>query len=572
MRISFQNLDAKIREMQCGFVIVGNNRQASVSNLKGRPEHKMLPTKTKEEFSDYLLDVQEVTFRHYDLNDKYDLFVIGNHNHTNEEAMSLLHLFRFANLKPDYRMISAVTGVRFTKTIAKELENAFTHNSSSDQTPDLENSINKQNIGLDLFSRNNIRKFKTIKPWSTIAASIILAIVFGTMTTITTDMQQVEAILLQEAQEYLGKGDYVNAIETFEQILQIDPNNAQAIHGKELALEAQIRDPLNVKMQDLQKLLTNGENFSIKRQFGNAIIHYQEVVNRYPNHVKGLTGLGYAQYNVGEFDSSLKNFKHATSIKPNNINSLNGLGLTHTKMGNYYDALHYLKKSIELDQNNTNTLNAFGIFHVRFFEYEPAKESFSYSLELDPEKLETLNGLATVHYREQNYEMAINLFNHIVEKDENHRDALFGLGISYIANGNSSEGQKFLDHVESIDENTVESVIIEANSLMNSGQSNTAILLLDNLLARNPDNIEVLTAYGNALLLKEDSFSALSIFNKVLNIDPVYTNAIIGKINALIDLSRFEEAQNILSLLTQIDPENKHIKSLTENLSEEIDQ
>ena len=552
----FENLLTKVTQLQRGFVIVRNDR-AAISNLSDPPEFRWLINQTREEFTDFLLKTKGLKFRNYSLSENSEVYVIGDHHNTKEEAVALFSLFSFSGLEPDYQKISAITGVKINEIIVvNESHKSIKSRHSGLTISQLDKSYKKQDLRSQLASiKVKTRKRFTVKPWATITASIALAIVFGTMaSSMTSDIQYAEAHL-QQADKLLEQGEYGKAIEHYDKVLQIDPNNLRAQQGKILAQTAQEKDPLNLRAQSINELLLNGEKFSIDRQFGKAVIHYREVVNRDPDHVIGLTGLGYAQYNVGQYNDAIKQFNYAVELSQNDINSLNGLGLAYTKINQYEQALKYLNRSIKLDENNVNTLNAFGLFHTKFFEYLLAERYFLASFELENAKIETLNGLATVYYREQNYEDAIALFEQVLDIDDDHRDALFGLGLLHVANGNPDLGQTLFDRVDDIDQNSVESVILEANDLIISGQSTTAISLLNNLLQKDPNNIDALTAKGNAFMTFDPTLALLT-FNEVTEKDPIYTNGYVGKINALVVLFRFDEASTVLSELIEIDPDH----------------
>lgn len=560
----YEELIQQVTTVSRGFIIV-NKRSIFFSDLLNNRELKK--NVDGDEFLDSMLKSNGLRFRQYPLSSNSDIFVIGNHLHTNAEVNALISLFIFAGLKINLNQISAIVGIEIEKNVCSEYGNIAPRLSSVKNYFKLNKYGKNENIASRPITKNKTLKIKKIKPWATIAASVALAIIFGTMTTfMTSNIQQAEA-LLQQAEELLLIGDYQNALDLYDHVLQIDPNNEQAKKGKILAQFAQEQDPLNLRIQTVPELMENGENFSKQRQFGKAAVHYREVLIRTPDHLQALTGLGYAQYNMGDYWNSIQNFDLALEIKENDINSLNGLGLAYTKLGQYPEALAYLDKSIELDDENTNTLNAFGLFHTKFFEYLLAEQYFLLSLQLDEEKIETISGLAYVYYRDRQHEGAIGLFEEILKMSPSHRDALFGLGLAHVANGNVLAGQEFLDRVNMIDQNSIESVIIEVNDLILSDQSDMAIILIDNLLENDQNNVEAWVAKGNAHLGTDPSL-ALKSFNNALAIDPVYENAYVGKTYALIELSMYSDAKKILSDLTILNPENLKIGPLAKMMDD----
>ena len=117
------DLFAMIAEMQRGFVI-SKNGKVIISNLQGTVQYHELD-QTVEEFTDSLLEIKGLNFRSYSIPDNADIFVIGNHYKTDEEAEILFSLLSMYYQKPDCQQISAIVGVKFDKTVAKDHKKAI---------------------------------------------------------------------------------------------------------------------------------------------------------------------------------------------------------------------------------------------------------------------------------------------------------------------------------------------------------------------------------------------------------------------------------------------------------------
>ena len=128
-----------------------------------------------------------------------------------------------------------------------------------------------------------------------------------------------------------NSGNYSGAVEYFDNVLAIEPNNVDALTGKGYALD-------------------NSGNYS------GAVEYLDNVLAIEPNNVDALTGKvnaltsnGYALDNSGNYSGAVKSFDNVLAIEPNNVdaltgkvNALTGKGYALDNSGNYSGAVEYL--------------------------------------------------------------------------------------------------------------------------------------------------------------------------------------------------------------------------------------
>lgn len=107
--------------------------------------------------------------------------------------------------------------------------------------------------------------------------------------------------LFQEANEFFVKGEYKQAIQIYDEILEIAPNNISTLKMKGVALSNLGQD----------KNLINYHTDSLKQ--------FYKIIQHNPNDVLALTGLGIGFGYLGEYHESKQYFQKALKLQPESI-------------------------------------------------------------------------------------------------------------------------------------------------------------------------------------------------------------------------------------------------------------
>src|SRR5215213_9380027 len=97
------------------------------------------------------------------------------------------------------------------------------------------------------------------------------------------------SILNDKAKSLANLGNYTEAIQYYDKILSMDPDNTEALHGKGLSLS------------------TLGNHTE-------GIKYYDKILSMDPNNVDALTGMGVIMYNLGNHTGSTSFFHNALTV------------------------------------------------------------------------------------------------------------------------------------------------------------------------------------------------------------------------------------------------------------------
>ncbi|MBD2453666.1 tetratricopeptide repeat protein [Nostoc sp. FACHB-87] len=284
--------------------------------------------------------------------------------------------------------------------------------------------------------------------------------------------------LINQAEELVQAGEYKLAISVFQQVLQIDPHNIEALrqYGKYLT---QIREfeqafkafkqaieiaPTNVKLLSsystfLKKLGKNAQLIDIINtlieiepqncitlaksantlasigEYDNAFQLFEQSLQIEPNNPKTLASYANALASIGEYDNAFQLFEQSLQIEPNNPKTLASYANALASIGEYDNAFQLFEQSLQIEPNNPIRLSRYAIALAAIGEYEQAFELFELSLEIEPQNPITLSKYANILAEIGKYEQAFELFELSLEIEPQNLITLSRYAIALTAIG-----------------------------------------------------------------------------------------------------------------------------------------
>jgi len=134
--------------------------------------------------------------------------------------------------------------------------------------------------------------------------------------------------------------------------------------------------PLNAYAQDVQEaeimFQIASEHFA-KGEYTQAIEIYDDILEIFPRHIQTLKWKGIALSNLDHHEKSLIEFYKAYQDKPNDVIALTGLGLGFGNFAEYQEAIKYFNLAYEIDPNNVVIKNykEFAEKVIKKYPYKP---------------------------------------------------------------------------------------------------------------------------------------------------------------------------------------------------------
>ena len=193
---------------------------------------------------------------------------------------------------------------------------------------------------------------------------------------------------------YAYKGKFIDAIEVFDKIIQINPELSFIYNNRGFCL---------------LKILKYIESIS----------SFQKAIQYKPDFAEAYNNLGLAFKNVGRNLEAKKNFLDAIKYKKDFFQAYNNLSTITLEENNLEDATKYAKSSIEINQKNIEAYNNLGLIFKKKGDFESSLINFNKVLEINSKYLPTLINIAKSYEELNDNDKALEYFKktHSIDPD-----------------------------------------------------------------------------------------------------------------------------------------------------------
>ena len=285
---------------------------------------------------------------------------------------------------------------------------------------------------------------------------------------------------IDEALSFM-QNDTQKAIEIFDEILDIHPENIDAINGKGSSLmklnnmdeaEKYFNYSLSIKKTS-SALISKGIISKNRKEYENAIYFYDEAIQLNPDLNNIINILKNEIIDISDNEVKIiSNFDE-------DINELINKGLECKKLNRLWDALDYYEKAIKLDESCKNSVEAL-INEIKSILQDELliKTPKIKNTQINQMKIKSLRLLLI----EENPMQALTIMNLILKIDENEIDTLNQKGCILFLNDDFQGAIECFDKCLSIDENYHYALFNKALVLRRTNELQKALNHFDELL------------------------------------------------------------------------------------------
>ena len=344
--------------------------------------------------------------------------------------------------------------------------------------------------------------------------------------------------LISKADDLLKNRDSKQAIVIIQQVLEIEPDNIEA---------------LKIYAESLVKL----------NKVEEALTIFEKALQLAPNNVSILRNYGSALLQVAYYDQSLNILDKALQIEPNNVKVLSTYIKALLKI-KFYDKIFVIfERCLQLETNNIITLNSYGQALAEFGNYEKAFEIFDQSLQIEPNNIITLTSYGKALADTRNYEKACEILERFLQIKPNNLTTLINYGQALTKSGNHEKACEIFERFLQIEPNNIITLTNYGQALTKSGNYEKAYEIFEQSLQLQPNDIITLTSYGQTLTESGNYEKACEIFEQSLQLqsDDIitidrYCNTLTKYGKVLLDAKEFKKACEIFGRFLQIKSNN----------------
>lgn len=110
--------------------------------------------------------------------------------------------------------------------------------------------------------------------------------------------------------------------------------------------------------ESIDDQLSQAHDHRINGQYEDALNLYRQILEAQPDHAEALWGMGLSLMNTGEFDDSLATLERAAEVEPSNQQYLLDTAMHYTMLGMYDEAKPFFLKTVEIDPGSAQGTKA----------------------------------------------------------------------------------------------------------------------------------------------------------------------------------------------------------------------
>lgn len=251
---------------------------------------------------------------------------------------------------------------------------------------------------------------------------------------------------LQIALEHHQLGRLAQAEAIYQQILQVEPGNPDALHL--LGLIAYQTGHIEAAVELIGKAISVQPSASMYCNLGNAlrdqgsleaaVERYREALSLQPDDAETRCNLGKALHEQGKLDAAVEQFQRVIAARPELAEAHIALGNAHKTQGRLDAAVASYRQAISLRPDDASVLNALGLALQAQGKLEAAIESYRNALSFRPDLFEPQHNLAVVLQIQGKLDAAIEAYQKAIAAKPDAEAALHGLALSLLAKGEAA--------------------------------------------------------------------------------------------------------------------------------------
>jgi tetratricopeptide (TPR) repeat protein len=352
----------------------------------------------------------------------------------------------------------------------------------------------------------------------------------------------------------IGKLD--QAVKAFEQIISLNPNQANAHFNMGNALKDQGKleeaieaysNALTIK-PDYEAALNNVV-VALKTKGKTGEKRLKKVLEAYnkAQALKNETANSYFRRAFdlqikGKLEESLAAYSKVLAIKPDYADAYLNMGTTYAGQGKLEEALAAYSKVLAIKPDYADAYLNMGTTFAEQGKLEEAIHAYSKALAIKPDYADAYLNMGAALTNQGKLEEAIEAYNNTLAIKPDYADAYNNMGVALKDQGKLDEAVAAYSKALAHKPDYVEAYSNIGNALVEQGKLEKAVAAFNKALAHKPDYADAYNNMGIALKDQGKLEEAIDAYNKALAHKPDYADAYNNMGIALKDQGKLEEA------------------------------
>jgi len=250
--------------------------------------------------------------------------------------------------------------------------------------------------------------------------------------------------IYQLAQEYQRQGDLGQARARLMEVLQLQPDHADALHslGNIDAREGHLDDAERlvrraIALDPLKAVFLNslGNLLKARGRLKEATSVYEQVVRLRPDLAAGYNNLAEMRLRSGDNEGAVDRCFEALKVDPNYAGAYDTMGRAFNNLGRLDEAIDAFRRAVIVRPDYAVAYDHLGHVFRSQGNMAEARDAFEHALLIDPENASARYNLGTVLIVQGDLDGGIECFEQARDARPRHIPTLLNLGIAYHTRG-----------------------------------------------------------------------------------------------------------------------------------------
>ena len=362
--------------------------------------------------------------------------------------------------------------------------------------------------------------------------------------------------LLSNAKKCIKSDDIVNAKESYNNVLTLQPHNSIAKKGlaklknnSKQTINTRQSNPSEIETNELVGIYHSGDMLKTENSS-------KDLLQKYPKSLIILNILGVSLLRQGKLEESIKTYSLMIKINPDYAEAYSNRGVAYMELKHFEKSIEDFKNAIGINPNYAEAYNNLGSSLRNLNKQNEAIDNYNLAIKINPNFSDAYSNRSSVLIDFGEYQKAIESCNQAININPNQSEAFFNKGLALQKIGKIEESIHSYKQAIKIKPSYLAAYINLAIVMYKSGLIDEAIQNYNFAIKIKPDCSEAYLSLGTIfreqgyLKKSEENFN-LAIQFKLDSFD-AYNN--LGVL--LQESGRFDEAKQKYKNAMQIKPSN----------------
>jgi tetratricopeptide (TPR) repeat protein len=245
-----------------------------------------------------------------------------------------------------------------------------------------------------------------------------------------------------------AQGKWAEAIQHYEQALQLEPEDPKALNNSGVALAAQgkwaeaiqhYEQALQLKPDFAEAFNNSGDALAAQGKWAEAIQHYERALQLNPEDPKAYYNLGVALAKKGKLAEAIQHFERALQLKPADPEAHYYSGVALATQGKLDQAIRHYEQALQLKPDYPEAHCNLGVALATQGKWAQAIQHYEQALQLKPDYSEAYYYSGVALAAQGKWAEAIRHYEQALQLKPDYPDAHYNLGGALAAQGKLAE-------------------------------------------------------------------------------------------------------------------------------------